>query len=195
MTVRQCFFGRRLFDWWSAGALLWFLGCSGDAPPALRHPEASTGGEDVGDPLAFDDMSDFERPPRIDHGTQSAIEMLGMGPPDDPWESMNYEARKWYMIGKFLPVTAELFARDLGRDRYAEFSCVHCHGADGPERGFAMPSANRMAIPPPGTPEHDWMMQSFPDMVEFMATALMPAAKQMLGWSQISCYACHPAPR
>lgn len=166
--------------------------CGGESSSGDRGDGSATttGGE--GDPLDFDELGD-EGEPRVQHGEQSAIETLGITGPDSPWSEMSYEDREFYMIGKVLPITHELFTqRDA--DRYADFSCESCHGSDGAERRFEMPSTQRSVVHPPGSPQYEQMRQTFPDMVRFMEEEIAPKTGILLGIEGFSCNGCHPSP-
>ena len=44
-------------------------------------------------------------------GKMSAMDAMGLTPPDAPWEEMSFADKEFYMIGKVNPIMQELFAR------------------------------------------------------------------------------------
>ncbi|MBW2404232.1 MAG: hypothetical protein JRF42_10580, partial [Deltaproteobacteria bacterium] len=84
-------------------------------------------------------------------GKVSAIEAMGVTPPDSPWGDMSVEDKEFYMIGKVNPIMKELFtAHDV--EEFAEFDCVDCHGEEMREIDFKMPAPSMYIVPPEGTP-------------------------------------------
>lgn len=158
-------------------------------------------GEDEG----FDDLGDSGDTATIDHGSQSPHELIGVHPPPQPWAQMNAEEREWYMVGVFLPISAESFAhyaQSSGQgDRFSQFECENCHGDDGRENHFAMPSRSLMALPAPGSPQ--WEQMSHGPAYAFMHDTVVPESATMLGMEPYSaehpdgfgCFNCHPHAR
>ena len=110
------------------------LGCGGGAASSSGGGGSSTGsgsetpvvaGEDEG----FEDEGFTESEPSIDHGTQSAHELIGVHAPPVAWHDMSREDREMYMVGTVLPISAESF-RQYSADRFAQFECANCHGDD-----------------------------------------------------------------
>ncbi len=159
-------------------------------------------GEDEG---FDDDMGAGEGDSTIDHGSQSPHQLIGVHPPPQSWESMTAEEREWYMIGVFLPIEAESFAQwaeSSGQGaRFAQFECENCHGEDGRESHFAMPSRSLMALPAPGSPQ--WEQMSHGPAYTFMHDVVVPECATMLGEQPYSpehqdgfgCFDCHPHAR
>ncbi len=129
-------------------------------------------------------------PPRAD-GKPSALEVLGLTPPDDkPWSEMSDEEREWYMVGKVLPVMKDIFqAHDV--EAFAEVRCETCHGEKMKDVEFAMPSRELPAIPRPGTPAYGRWCEKRPETMVFMETKVTPAMGKLLGEDDFGCAGCH----
>ncbi len=124
-------------------------------------------------------------------GKQSAIEMFGLTPPDQPWEQMSLEDKEFYMIGKVNPIMKELFvAHDA--EEFADFDCVDCHGEEMREINFKMPAPSMYIVPPEGTPGHRGMLATFPETVKYMEETITPAMGKLLGIESFTCAGCHP---
>jgi hypothetical protein len=135
-----------------------------------------------------------------EHGTaggetrhrQSARELIGIHGPERPWSEMGHEDREMDMIGRFLPITSEMF-REHDADEYASFGCETCHGPDMQERHFHMPSAHLPPVPPAGTPAYQQMAAAHPEETRFMEEHVTPAMQTMLGMgATFTCNGCHP---
>jgi len=125
-------------------------------------------------------------------GKVSAIEALGITPPDTPWELMSVEDKELYMVGKVNPIMKELFtAHDA--EEFADFDCVHCHGEEMREIDFKMPAPSMYIVPPEGTLGYRGMMSTFPEMVKFMQETVTPAMGTLLGVQSFTCAGCHPS--
>ena len=129
-------------------------------------------------------------------GKMSAIEAMGITPPDSPWAQMSFADKEFYMTGKVNPIMKEVFA---GHDaeEYGDFDCVDCHGEEMREINFKMPAPSMYIVPPEGTPGHRGMLATFPDEVKFMQEVVTPYMGKLLGIEDFSCAGCHPseAPR
>jgi hypothetical protein len=125
-------------------------------------------------------------------GKVSAIEALGITPPDAPWQQMSVQDKEFYMIGKVNPIMKELFtAHDAGE--FSDFDCVHCHGEEMMEIDFKMPAPSMFIVPPEGTPGHRGMLATFPETVKFMEETVTPAMGKLLGIEGFTCTGCHPS--
>ena len=125
-------------------------------------------------------------------GKVSAIEAMGITPPDSPWEEMSVEDREFYMIGKVNPIMKELFV-GYDAEEFGDFDCVHCHGEEMREIDFKMPAPSMYIVPPEGTPGHRGMLSTFPDEVKFMQEVVTPSMAKLLGIENFSCAGCHPS--
>lgn len=174
--------------------LLGTLGCGGAPPEGATPPAAqATGGEE--------ELS-FEVPPaeaKTEKKKPSAIEVLGITPPEHPWSEMSEDDREFYMIGKVLPIMKETF-QDFDSYAFDEFECQTCHGKDAEERQFAMPSPSLPPVPDRGTEAFAHLERDHPRMVRFMEQKVTPRTATLLGFEVadgeggFGCNGCHPHP-
>lgn len=125
-----------------------------------------------------------------DEVTASAVETIGINPPDQPWEQMSHEEKEFDMIGRFHPVYRELF-QNQDAERWAEFGCETCHGPDMQERNFEMPATHLPPIPEPGSERYNRARGVLTAMYEFMEQTTENMGT-MLGEDDFTCYGCHP---
>jgi hypothetical protein len=125
-------------------------------------------------------------------GKVSAVEAMGITPPDSPWEEMSVADKEFYMIGKVNPIMKELFAAH-DADEYGDFDCVDCHGEEMREIDFKMPAPSMYIVPPEGTPGHRGMLSTFPEEVKFMQEVVTPSMGKLLGIENYTCAGCHPS--
>ena len=125
-------------------------------------------------------------------GKTSAIDAMGLTPPDSPWEAMTVADREFYMIGKVNPIMQELFAAH-DAEEYGDFDCVDCHGEEMREIEFRMPAPSMYIVPPEGTPGHRGMLSTFPEEVKFMQEVVTPGMGKLLGIENYTCAGCHPS--
>jgi len=125
-------------------------------------------------------------------GKVSAIDAMGITPPDSPWEEMSVADREFYMIGKVNPIMKELFAAH-DAEEFEDFDCVDCHGEEMREINFKMPAPSMYIVPPEGTPGHRGMLSTFPDEVKFMQEVVTPSMGKLLGIQNYTCAGCHPS--
>ena len=122
----------------------------------------------------------------------SAIDAMGITPPDSPWAEMSVADKEFYMIGKVNPIMQELFvAHDA--EEYGDFDCVDCHGEEMREIDFKMPAPSMYIVPPEGTPGHRGMLSTFPEEVKFMEEVVTPSMGKLLGIENFTCAGCHPS--
>lgn len=156
---------------------------------------ASSGGgdDDLGDDeLSFDTSGDEVEPGHEMRG--SAIEMIGINPPERPWSEMSHEEKEWDMVGRFQPIFAELF-RTHDADEFPEVGCETCHGDDMRDREFAMPNPSLPPVPPASSPAYEIMRDAHPEDMQFMEEHVTPAMQTMLGMgATFTCNGCHPGP-
>jgi hypothetical protein len=120
-------------------------------------------------------------------------------PPPRPWAEMDHDARRAHMVQHVLPSTDELFT-SWNAERYADFSCATCHGADASARNFAMPNPSLITLYPTGTIGQQEVLAQYTEASTFMYSHLVPAMQTMLGASEydpathtgFSCFSCHP---
>lgn len=122
----------------------------------------------------------------------SARALLGINPPEQPWSEMSYADREMDMVGRFLPIFAEVF-QEYDPERYATFSCESCHGNDMRERQFVVPTADLPPVPLPNTPAYQQMAAEHPEDMRFMEEIVTPTMQTMLGMgATFTCNGCHP---
>lgn len=125
-------------------------------------------------------------------GKPSAVELLGITPPETPWELLSVGDKELYMVGKVNPIMKELFAAH-DAEEFADFDCVDCHGEEMREIEFKMPAPSMYIVAPEGTPAHRGMLATFPEMVKFMAETVTPTMGTLLGVEGFTCAGCHPS--
>ena len=125
-------------------------------------------------------------------GKVSAVEAMGITPPDSPWDEMSVADKEFYMIGKVNPIFQEVFAAHDAQE-YADFDCVDCHGEEMREINFKMPAPSMYVVPPEGTPGHKGMLLTFPEEVKFMQEVVTPYMGTLLGIESYTCAGCHPS--
>jgi len=171
---------------------------SSSGPAAGSSTEGETGGgERAGESDGFD-MEGFEEvEPVVVHGSASARELIGVSAPPRPWAEMSEDEREYYMVAAVLPIAAEDF-RAHDAERYANITCATCHGDDGRERGFELPSRYLPRLPAPGSAE--WAAMTERPAYAFMAEVVTPTVRTQLGMpaydpatgTGFGCFSCHP---
>jgi cytochrome c553 len=118
------------------------------------------------------------------------------------WKDMNYKQKKDFMKKSVMPTMKPIF-HAFDAKKFKTFECVTCHGSDGPDRKFKMPSKD--IAPLPGTPEaFQAKMKKEPDWpkwTQFMSEKVVPAMGKLLNVAvfdprnpvegAFSCGACH----
>ncbi len=164
-----------------------FLGCGGGSNSQSSASSGASSGQEL---EGFDTEGFEETEPQVQHGTASARELLGIQGPEQPWSSMNYADREMYMVAYVLPIHSEIFAEhDAGE--YAQFTCESCHGEDGAERRYAMPSRYLPSLPPEGSPAWETARARNPSAWSFMADQVLPIMRTQLGQPELTCFSCH----
>lgn len=173
--------------WVLLAALTLAFGCGGGedgGDDTTDTGDDTAGGEDLGD-----DGTDAEPGDEV-HA--SAIELIGINPPEVPWSEMSHEDREMDMVGRFHPIFREIFmAHDA--EEFAEFGCESCHGPDGSERDFEMPATHLPPVPAAGTDAYAEEAEEHGAMWTFMEDEVMPPMQTMLGMGEtFTCNGCHP---
>jgi hypothetical protein len=125
-----------------------------------------------------------------------------VGPPEVAWKNMNFQQKKTYMKEAVLPGMKPVF-QGFDKKKFKTFNCATCHGDDGADRKYKMPSNG--IHPLPGTPaafeaklkaEPTW-----PKWTEFMTKQVEPAMGKLLdipvfdpkkpAEGTLSCANCH----
>ncbi len=120
-------------------------------------------------------------------------------PPPRPWAELDRDERRAHMVQHVLPTASDLFT-SWDAERYGDFSCGTCHGADASARDFAMPNPGLIAVYPTGTVGQLQLVAERTEACTFMYSRLVPAVQTMLGASDydpatregFSCFSCHP---
>ncbi len=187
-----------------AGALSGVLsvGCGGGSQAQGEGSGSETGGsgtgggEVAGETDGFD-MEGFEGgEPTVDHGSQSARELLGVHPPPTPWHDMNEQARIDWMVSNVLPIAAEDF-RAYDAERFANMSCETCHGDNAEAVHYELPSAQLPRLAAPGSPQ--WEQMTHSPGYAFMNDIVTPTMATLVGEERYSaehpdgfgCFECH----
>ncbi|MDB4980397.1 MAG: hypothetical protein JWM82_1149 [Myxococcales bacterium] len=104
-----------------------------------------------------------------------------VGPPDVAWKDMSFKDQKAYMKTAVVPKMKPIF-QEFDAKKFAKFTCQTCHGEDGPDRKYKMPSNDIHALP--NTKEgFEAMMKkepTWPKWTEFMAKKVEPAMGTLL---------------
>lgn len=104
-----------------------------------------------------------------------------VGPPEVAWKDMTFEQKKAYMKSAVTPTMKPIFQAFDGK-KFKTFNCQTCHGSDGAERKFKMPSND--IHPLPNTPEAFQAKlktePTWPKWTEFMAQKVEPAMGKLL---------------
>jgi hypothetical protein len=114
--------------------------------------------------------------------------------PDVPFEKLDHEQRIEFMKQKVVPVMKPIF-QSHDATKYAEFSCVTCHGKQALEGHFDMPSTE--------TPKLNFkdMSKWKPADLEWMGKVVKPTMAKLLGEAEYTpenptgfgCLNCHTA--
>jgi len=104
-----------------------------------------------------------------------------VGPPQIAWKAMTYDQKKAYMKDAVAPTMKPIFQAFDGK-KFKVFDCRTCHGDDGAERKFKMPSND--IHPLPNTKEaFEAKLKTeptWPKWTEFMAQKVEPAMGKLL---------------
>jgi len=112
-----------------------------------------------------------------------------------PWEELDADERKVFMERLFNPVMDGHF-RDFDPETYAAFGCATCHGEDGEEQGWEMPSDAVESISLADTPVEDIEDPERREVGIWMDEVILPEMgrlfEQELTIEGASCLDCHP---
>jgi hypothetical protein len=104
-----------------------------------------------------------------------------VGPPEVAWKDLSAKQKRVYMKEAVTPKMKEIFQAFDG-DKFKKFNCETCHGADGADRKYKMPSND--IHPLPSTPEAFQAMMkkeaTWPKFTKFMAEQVEPAMGKLL---------------
>lgn len=190
--------------WFVIACALGGLGCggadsgaSGGSTGGGSTGQASGGGEVAGETEGFD-MEGFEDSgePQVDHGTQSARQLLGVRPPPMEFDEMSHDDQVYWMVSNVLPIAAEDF-RGYDSERFATATCALCHGENAEDADYEMPSAQLPRLPAPGSPQ--WTQMQGGRAYAFMNDVVTPTMATLIGEERYSqehpdgfgCFGCH----
>jgi mono/diheme cytochrome c family protein len=104
-----------------------------------------------------------------------------VGPPEVAWKDMTFAQKKAYMKAAVTPTMKPIF-QSFDEKKFKTFTCATCHGDDGADRKFKMPSNG--IHPLPNTPEafQAKLKQepTWPKWTEFMSQKVEPAMGKLL---------------
>ena len=104
-----------------------------------------------------------------------------VGPPQVAWKDMTYGQKKKYMKDAVEPTMRPIF-QAFDAKKFKSFDCVTCHGEDGNERKFKMPSNDIHPLPntKEGFEAKLKAEPTWPKWTEFMAQKVEPAMGKLL---------------
>ncbi len=125
-----------------------------------------------------------------------------VGPPQVAWKAMTYQQKKAYMKEAVVPGMKPIF-QAFDAKKFKTVNCETCHGADGADRKFKMPSNDIKPLP---NTEEGFKAKlaaepTWPKWTDFMAKKVEPAMGKLLDVpvfdpkkpvkDAFSCGACH----
>jgi hypothetical protein len=125
-----------------------------------------------------------------------------VGPPEVAWKDLKAAQKRAYMKAVVMPKMKPIYQAFDG-EKFKKFTCETCHGADGPDRKYKMPSNG--IHPLPGTPEAFGAKMkaepTWPKWTKFMGEEVEPAMAKLLDRpvfdpkkpveGALGCVACH----
>ena len=103
------------------------------------------------------------------------------GPPEVAWKDMTFAQKKAYMKAAVMP-TMKPILQAFDAKKFKTVNCQTCHGDDGPDRKYKMPSNG--IHPLPGTKESFEAKlktePTWPKWTEFMSQKVEPAMGKLL---------------
>jgi len=125
-----------------------------------------------------------------------------VGPPEVAWKAMSFEQKRAYMKQAVAPTMKPIF-QAFDAKKFKTFDCRTCHGDDGAERKYKMPSNDIHPLPnsKEGFEAKLKTEPTWPKWTEFMAQKVEPAMGKLLDvpvfnpqkpvQGAFSCAACH----
>src|SRR3954470_20869049 len=125
-----------------------------------------------------------------------------VGPPEVAWKDMTFAQKKSYMKVAVTPTMKPIF-QAFDAKKFKTVNCETCHGRDGADRKFKMPSNDIKPLPntPEGFQAKLKAEPTWPKWKEFMAQKVEPAMGKLLDLpvfdpkkpveGAFSCGACH----
>src|SRR5688572_13808040 len=125
-----------------------------------------------------------------------------VGPPEVAWKDMTFKQKKAYMKDAVMPTMKPIF-QAFDAKKFKTFKCQTCHGDDGADRKFKMPSNGihplpntkeafeaRLKAEPTWPKWTDFMVQKVePAMAKLLAVPVFNPEKPVEG--ALSCGNCH----
>ena len=125
-----------------------------------------------------------------------------VGPPDVAWKTMTFQQKRAYMKSAVVPTMKPIF-QAFDAKKFKTFNCATCHGDDGADRKYKMPSNG--IHPLPGSKEaFEAKLKTeptWPKWTEFMSQKVEPAMGKLLDVAvfdpkqpvegALSCANCH----
>lgn len=104
-----------------------------------------------------------------------------VGPPEVAWKNMTYDQKKAYMKAAVVPAMRPIFEA-FDAKKFKKVDCVTCHGEDGADRKFKMPSNDIKPLPnsKEGFEAKLKKEPTWPKWTEFMAQKVEPAMGKLL---------------
>ena len=104
-----------------------------------------------------------------------------VGPPQVAWKDMTFKQKKAYMKDAVSPTMKPIF-QAFDDKRFKKFNCETCHGKDGVERKFKMPSNDIHPLPNTKEGFEAKLKEepTWPKWTEFMAQKVEPAMGKLL---------------
>ena len=104
-----------------------------------------------------------------------------VGPPEVAWKDMTFKQRKAYMKAAVTPTMKPIF-QAFDAKKFSTFNCATCHGNDGADRKYKMPSNDIHALPstPAAFQAKLKSEATWPKWAEFMSQKVEPAMGRLL---------------
>jgi len=104
-----------------------------------------------------------------------------VGPPAVAWKDMTFEQKRTYMKAAVVPTMKPIF-QTFDAKKFKTVDCRTCHGEDGPERKYKMPSNDIHPLPntKEGFEAKLKAEPTWPKWTEFMVQKVEPAMGKLL---------------
>ncbi|MCA9708960.1 MAG: hypothetical protein KDK70_24150 [Myxococcales bacterium] len=120
------------------------------------------------------------------------------GAPDVKWADKSFQQRKEWMGIEVLPKMKAAF-KEYDEAQFSKFGCDTCHGADGKDKNYAMPTDSIYPLPKDDPVKA--AMEYDEKVTKFMIDVVVPQTAAMLDMEPYNpetgtgfgCMSCHPA--
>jgi mono/diheme cytochrome c family protein len=104
-----------------------------------------------------------------------------VGPPEVAWKDMTFQQKKAFMKAAVTPTMKPIF-QGFDAKKFKTFNCATCHGKDGADRKYKMPSNDIHALPstPAAFQAKLKSEPTWPKWTEFMSQKVEPAMGKLL---------------